>query len=108
MQIRFEKVCKEVLASNARGILICKYSHGITIAANKNRGIYASTCWNETSAKMARADSNTNVLCLSGMLTGPEEAEKIAQTWLSSPFSTEERHARRTDKIKELEKRNFK
>lgn len=103
-----EKVCKEVKAANAKGILICKYSHGVTITANKMPGIYASTCWNEESARMAKNDGNINVLCLSGSLTKPADAEKIVDTWLTSPFSDEERHTRRINKIKSIEKRNFK
>lgn len=101
-----EKVCKNVVSNKARGILICKYGHGITIAANKIKGIYASTCWNEDSARMARNDGNTNVLCLSGVMTKPADAQKIAHIWLTTPFSTEERHARRVNKIKDIEKRN--
>ncbi len=103
-----EKVCKEIIVGGGRGILICKYSHGVTIAANKMPGIYASTCWNEESAKMAKNDGNINVLCLSGMLTKPDEAEKIVHTWLTSPFSDHERHTRRINKIKHIEKRHFK
>lgn len=103
-----EKVCKEVLAKSARGIIICKHAHGITITANKMKGIYAAACWNETSAKMARNDNNTNVLCLSGVLTKPDEAEKIVDIWLTTPFSPEERHSRRINKIKDVERRNFK
>ena len=103
-----EKVCKEVLASGGYGILICKYSHGISIASNKIKGIYASTCWNEESAKMAKNDSAVNVLCLSGMLTSIKDAEKIVKTWLTVPFSGEERHKRRIGKIKDIERRNFK
>jgi ribose 5-phosphate isomerase B len=99
-----EKVCKGVISSKGRGILICKYSHGVTIAANKMPGIYASSCWNEESAKMAKNDGNTNVLCLSGMLTKPEEAERIVNVWLTTPFSTEERHSRRINKIKDIER----
>ncbi len=102
-----EKVCKKVLETKGRGIIICKHAHGITIAANKMRGIYASPCWNETSARMARVDNDTNVLCLSGVLTKPEEAEKIADVWLSTPFSAEERHVRRIGKVRDIERRNF-
>ena len=98
-----KKVCRNVIPKNAKGILICKYSHGVTIAANKMRGIYASTCWNEESARMARNDGNTNVLCLSGMMTGLSDAQRIADCWLSTPFSDEERHRRRIQKVKDIE-----
>lgn len=101
-----EKVCENVVSNRGRGILICKYGHGITIAANKIKGIYASTCWNEDSARMARNDGNTNVLCLSGVMTMPADAQKIAEIWLTTPFSAEERHSRRVNKIKDIEKRN--
>ncbi len=100
-----KKVCKDVLASKSSGILVCKYSHGVAIAANKVRGIYASSCWNEESARMARNDGNTNILCLSGSLTKPSDAEKIAKAWLETAFSGEERHQRRINKIKEIEER---
>ena len=103
-----EKVCKEVVEKKGLGILICKYSHGVTIAANKVKGIYASSCSNEESARMAKNDSCMNVLCLSGMLTSLKDAQTIVGTWLSVPFSGEERHKRRIAKIKDMEKKNFK
>jgi len=105
-----EKVCKKVLSSktNAKGILICGGGNGMARAANKIHGIYAALCSSEESAKYAMMDGDTNVLCLSAMLTTPDDANKIAKAWLTTPFSGHERHVRRIKKVKDIEHRHMK
>ncbi len=102
-----QKVCSAVLKSSdaARGILICRSGNGMTIAANKIRGIYAGLCWNEAGARKAREHGNTNVLCLSAEHTAINDAGRIVMVWLSTPFSGDERHIRRHSKIEDIERR---
>lgn len=99
------KVCKAVKSSSARGILICKTGTGMTIAANKIPGIYAALCWNEESARLAVEHSRTNVLCMGALLVKPAAAERIAYTWLRTPYSRATRRQRRLAKVKKLEGR---
>ncbi len=89
------------------GILACRSAAGMMIAANKVRGVRAVAAFDEASAKHSREHNAANVLGLSGDWTSAEDAKKIAKAWLETPFSGEERHARRLHKILELEKRVF-
>ncbi|MDE1859980.1 MAG: RpiB/LacA/LacB family sugar-phosphate isomerase [Candidatus Micrarchaeota archaeon] len=100
-----EQVCKGVLASKEKGILICGSGNGMARAANKIPGIYASLCWDEDTARSSMNDGNTNVLCLSASASNTVKAKRIVKAWLSTPFSNEERHMRRVDKVKDIERR---
>ncbi len=97
-------VCKEVKKNDALGILICGSGQGMAIAANKINGIYAAVCWNEASAKYARASDGANVLCLGGRTMLQDTAEKAVDIWLGTAVSKEERHIRRMNKVKEIER----
>lgn len=98
------EVCKKVLKTDGRGILICDSGLGMSIVANKIPGIYAAVCWNEKNAKYTREHNNANVLTLGAWNTDFETTKKIVKIWLETPFSNEERHIRRNNKIKEVEK----
>ncbi len=87
---------------DSRGILICGSGQGMTIAANRVRGIRAATAWNEQSAKDCREDDNCNVLTLPARLVDSEDALKIIDVWLKTPFSNSPRHQRRLKEIEEL------
>ncbi len=89
--------------TGARGILICGSGNGVCISANKIKGIRAALGYNITAAEAARADLDSNVLCLSAKLSTDEHAMAIVKKWLQTSFSGEERHARRIKKISELE-----
>ena len=92
------KLCEDITsgASGAqKGILICGTGIGISIAANKCKGIRAALCGDVFSAKMCREHNNANVLCLGARVIGPELAFRIADTFLDSKFSNDERHIRR-------------
>ena len=102
------KVCEKIIKEGGKGILICGTGQGMDRVANKIPGIYAAVCWDEETAKYARLHGNTNVLCIGGRVLGEEKAKKIIKIWLETPFSNEERHIRRINKIKEIEKRYFK
>ena len=86
-----------------RGILVCGTGLGMCIAANKLRGVRAAACHDDITAEMSRRHNNANVLCLSGDLLGERLIDRMIEIWLSTPFEGG-RHARRVDKITELEK----
>lgn len=96
-------VCKAVQSGEAeRGILLCGTGIGISIAANKFKGIRAALCGDVYSAKMTAEHNDSNILCLGGRVTGRELAFMIVDTWLSTPFAGG-RHADRIAKIHAIE-----
>jgi len=100
-----KKAAKKVAQSkNILGILICGTGTGMTIAANKIKGIRAVAAYDEYSAKMSRNDNDANVLGLRGRNFPYTKIEKIIKVWLSIPFSGKKRHIRRISKIKRIEK----
>ena len=99
-----EKVCCAVLDGKAdKGILVCGTGIGMSMAANKFRGIRAALVADCYSAEMTRQHNDANVLCLGGRTVGPELAKKIMEIFLHTPFSGAEKHIRRVGMIKELE-----
>lgn len=91
-----EKVAEAVLSGEAeRGILICGTGIGVSIAANRYKGIRCALCGDVFSAKATRAHNDSNVLALGGRVTGPGLALEILEAWLNTEFSNEERHQRR-------------
>jgi len=101
-----KKLADEVLKTNDRGILLCGSGNGVCIAANKIAGIRAAVGYNNQAAKWARADEDANVLCLAGSILSPEYALSITRYFIETPFSGEERHIRRINKIKKIEEKN--
>ena len=69
-----------------RGILICSTGIGMSIAANRFRGVRASLCTNAVMGKLTRAHNNSNLLCLGGKITNVFEAIEILQVWLDTPY----------------------
>ena len=69
-----------------RGILICSTGIGMSVIANKFRGVRAALCTSTYMAKMTRAHNDSNVLCLGGKITGVFEALDILDTWLATPY----------------------
>jgi len=84
---------------DARGILLCGTGIGMCIAANKRPSIRAAHASEPVSAQLARAHNDANVLCLGGRMLGTELAKAIVDAFLQTPFSAEERHARRVKKL---------
>lgn len=81
------QVAAAILRGDAdRGILICSTGIGMSIIANKFRGIRASLCTSTYMGRMTRAHNNSNVLCLGGKITGVFEALDILDAWLSTPY----------------------
>jgi ribose 5-phosphate isomerase B len=85
-----------------RAILICATGLGMSIAANKVRGVRAALCHDELSAQIARDHNDANVLCLSGDQLGEVLLRKIVEAWISTEFSGG-RHQRRVNKITAIE-----
>jgi ribose 5-phosphate isomerase B len=97
-------VAKRVMTDeNARGIVLCGNAQGICIVANKVRGVRAATGFNKEVAVTSRTDDDSNILCLPGRHLKPKEAREIVHHWLETPFSGEERHVRRLEKLEEIE-----
>ncbi len=96
-----EKV--SVNTSGSRGILLCGSGVGVDIVANKFPGIRSALVTIPNQAYVSRNDDDTNILSLAADYIDPEEAKKIVSVWLQTPFSNDEHHKRRLDKIKKLE-----
>ena len=86
-----------------RGIVICSTGIGISIAANKVRGVRCALCGDIYSAEMTRRHNNANMLAMGGSLTAPVLAKKIVDVFLSTPFEGGGRHQRRVDKLDSIE-----
>lgn len=86
-----------------RGILVCGTGIGMSITANKFRGVRAALCLNEYMARMSRLHNDANVLCLGDRVLGEELALSIVEVWLETPFEGG-RHAKRVELIAEIER----
>ena len=85
-----------------RAILVCGTGIGMSMAANKIKGIRAALCFDELNAGISRQHNDSNVLCLSGDLLGASALRKIVEIWLTTEFAGG-RHKRRVDKITAIE-----
>lgn len=106
--VDYPLIAKEVSVAVAskhfnKGILVCGTGIGMSIAANKIKGIIAAHCTDVETAKLARSHNNSNILTIGGRITSPELAENIIQAWLSTEFEGG-RHQRRIQEIKDLER----
>jgi ribose 5-phosphate isomerase B len=84
-----------------KGILICGTGIGISISANKVKGIRAALCGDCFSAQATREHNDANIVALGARVTGPGLAIKIVDTFLDTPFSNDERHIRRINLIED-------
>ncbi len=97
-------VAEDVAAGRAdKGIVLCTTGIGVSIAANKVHGIRCALCHNEHTALMTRLHNDSNVLAMGAAELTPTLAKRIADIWLETEFSGEEKHQRRIDKIMALE-----
>ena len=98
-----EKVCADVISGKAdRGIVLCGTGVGISMAANKIKGIRAALCADVYTAIMSRKHNDANVLALGGRVTGFGPAGEIVRAWVRTEFEGG-RHARRVEKMMALE-----
>ncbi len=98
-------VAEEVSAGDFdRGVLICGSGIGVSITANKVPGVRAALCFDAECARLSRLHNDANVLALGARFLDVRRAKEILAVWLESEFEGG-RHARRVDKIRELERR---
>ncbi|MEO0119220.1 MAG: ribose 5-phosphate isomerase B [candidate division WOR-3 bacterium] len=100
-------LCEDLIKKKInRGILICGSGLGMSISANKVKGIRATLCLNKEMAKMARNHNNANILVLAANFTSLETAKEIVSTFLNEDFEGG-RHLRRINKIRKYENCSF-
>lgn len=98
-----EEVCSRITSGEAElGILICGTGIGISMAANKVKGIRAALCTDSYMAKYTRLHNDANVLCMGGRVIGAGVAAEIVETFLNTDFEGG-RHQRRVDQITDIE-----
>ncbi len=98
------KVCGSILSGECdRGILVCGTGIGMSIAANKYKGIRAAVCGDIYSAKMTKIHNNANVITLGARVIGEDTAKEIITAWLTAEYEGG-RHDNRLKKIADLEK----
>lgn len=96
------KVSESVLSGESdKGILICGTGVGMSMSANKYKGIRAALCSEPVSARLSRQHNDSNVLCMGARMIGTVMAEDIVSVWLDTPFEGG-RHLRRVEKITAL------
>jgi ribose 5-phosphate isomerase B len=104
-----EAVGSTLLAKKAdRGIIICGSGVGVCVAVNKFPGIRAGVCHDTYSARQGVEHDDMNVLCLGQRVVGMEVARDVVRSFVAAKFSGEERHMRRLEKVKAIEKRFLK
>lgn len=103
------KAVAEDIAGNqdSRGIVIGGSGQGEAIVANKLKGIRAAVVYDDYSAKMSRAHNDANIISLGNRTLSINRAKELVKLWLETPFSNEERHKRRIEKIRLIEKNNL-
>lgn len=84
-----------------KGLLVCGTGIGMSIAANKVKGIRAAVLSDEFSAEATRSHNDANILCLGARVVDYTKAEKLLDIFLDTPFSAEEKHIRRISKIED-------
>lgn len=95
-----KKVAKAVQKNKGSfGVLVCGTGTGTSITANRFRGVRSVQATTNYLAKMAREHNNANVISLGARVTKEKDAIKFVETFLSTPFSEEQRHARRVKKM---------
>ena len=92
------KVAEEVLAGANFGVLICGSGNGVSMAANKHKGIRAALCWGEEITKLARQHNDANIISIPARFMSLETSTQIIKTFLTEPFEGG-RHQRRVEKI---------
>ncbi len=97
-----KKVAKSILSGECeKGLLICGTGIGISITANRFKGIRCACCHDCFSAEATRLHNDANILAMGGRVIGAGHALKVIDTFLDTPFSNDERHIRRIRKIDE-------
>jgi len=103
--IAYAAACKVTTGLADTAVLICGTGIGMSLAANKVKGIRAAVCWNQQTAELARKHNDANILCLGARIMGKQACKKIMETFLSAVPSSQDRHGRRVAKIMNIEER---
>lgn len=99
------QVALAVLAGDCeRGVVVCGSGVGASVAANKVPGVRSALCHDTFSARQGVEDDDMNVLCLGARVIGPALAAEVLRAFLSAKFSGAERHVRRLNKVKAIER----
>jgi len=102
-------VAEDLRSGNAeRGLLVCGSGVGVSVAANKFKGVRAGLCHGHYSAHQGVEHDDMNVLVLGARIIGSMMAQDVTTAFLEAKFSGEERHVRRLNKIKGIEQNEFK
>lgn len=94
-----KKVSHEVVSSNIQGILLCGSGIGVSIVANRFKGVRAALCRTPMDAEMARKHNDANVLCLGARFNSEDEIKKIIEAWFANSFEG----GRHADRLKIFE-----
>ncbi|MDR1573560.1 MAG: ribose 5-phosphate isomerase B [Clostridiales Family XIII bacterium] len=99
----FGRACGEAVVSGRadRGVVCCGTGIGISIAANKVKGVRCAVCTNAFMAEMGARHNDANIIALGGRVLGKEEAAALVDIWLATPFEGG-RHQRRTDALNNM------
>lgn len=102
----FGRAVAEAVAENRaeRGILVCGSAVGVAVTANKVPGVRAATCHDSYSARQGVEHDDMNVLCLGERVIGIELAREVVRSFLGARFSGAERHRRRLEKLRDVER----
>jgi ribose 5-phosphate isomerase B len=99
------KVALAVLSGGCdRGVLVCGSGVGASVAANKVPGVRSALCHDTFSARQGVEDDDMNVICLGARVIGPALAAEVLRAFLAARFSRAERHARRLEKVRQIER----
>lgn len=101
------KVGNAVVNENILGILCCGTGIGISMAANKVKGVRAACCSDYFSSKLTRQHNNANILCMGGRVVGAGLANELVDVFLATEFEGGGRHQRRIDQITAIENGTF-
>ncbi|MBQ4338393.1 MAG: ribose 5-phosphate isomerase B [Clostridia bacterium] len=101
-----EKTANAVVSGECElGLLFCGTGIGISMAANKVKGVRAACCSDKFSVEMTRLHNNANILCLGGRVVSNEKGVELVDIFLNTPFSGDERHQKRIDMVMAIENR---
>jgi len=97
-----KEVASDIVSGKTeKGILICGTGIGMSIAANKIKGIRAGVCWNEETARLIALHNNANIICMGARFVQLDEMYKMLKVYLNTSF--ESRHSKRINKISDME-----
>lgn len=97
--IAYEVAEKVMENKGGKGILVCGTGIGMSMTANKVKGIRAANCESAQTVEMSRKHNDANILCLGGRVLNPKIAKEMADIFVATQFENEERHVRRLGKI---------